>query len=115
MDNNLFYHINIPKENINFLNGNAKNPLDECENYEKKIKSLKGLDCQILGIGVNGHIAFCEPYSAFDSKTSLVKLSRKQLIRIQMGDFLRMKMRSPNTFNNGNKNNYGSKENNSLS
>ena len=58
MDNNLFYHINIPKENINFLNGNAKNPLDECENYEKKLNLLKVLTVKFLGIGVNGHIAF---------------------------------------------------------
>ena len=89
MDNHLFYHINIPKENINFLNGNAKNPLDECENYEKKIKSLKGLDCQILGIGVNGHIAFCEPYSAFDSKTSLVKLSEETINQNSDGRFFK--------------------------
>ena len=38
MYQNLFDHINIPDENINFLNGNAYNLDLECENYEKKIK-----------------------------------------------------------------------------
>ena len=38
MHDNLFNHINIPEENINFLNGNAEDPEDECKAYEEKIK-----------------------------------------------------------------------------
>ena len=61
MNDNLFDHININKDNTNFLNGLAKDPDKECENYENLIKNLGGIDIQVLGIGQNGHIAFNEP------------------------------------------------------
>ena len=89
MDNHLFNHINIPKKNINFLNGLTNNESLECEKYEKKIRSLGGIDCQILGIGVNGHIAFCEPYTDFNSRTSLVKLSEETINQNSDGRFFR--------------------------
>lgn len=74
MHKNLFNKINIKKENINLLNGEIKNPGKECQNYESKIKK-NPVDLQILGIGVNGHIAFNEPGSLKESKTRLVKLT----------------------------------------
>ena len=89
MDTHFFNNINLPKKNINFLNGNTDNPLQECENYEKKIKSLGGIDCQILGIGVNGHIAFCEPYSDFNCVTSLVELSQETINQNSDGRFFK--------------------------
>ena len=95
MDNHLFYHINIPQKNINFLNGSAKDPSIECENYEKKIKSLGGIDCQILGIGVNGHIAFCEPYTDFQSKTRMVTLNDETIIQNSDGRFFKNKDEVP--------------------
>jgi len=75
---NIFNHINIKKSNINLINGNAENPEKECENYEEKIKN-KPIDIQILGVGVNGHIAFNEPGSDFNSRTRLVRLSRETI------------------------------------
>jgi len=71
---NLFDKINIKNRNINLLNEEAKNPAAECNNYERKIKKNK-IDLQILGIGVNGHIAFNEPGSLKESKTRLVELT----------------------------------------
>jgi len=73
---NLFDKINIKKENINLLNGETKNPGGECWDYENKIKK-NPIDLQILGVGVNGHIAFNEPGSLKESKTRLVKLKHK--------------------------------------
>lgn len=73
---NLLNHINIQKPNINLLNGEAKNPKKECQDYEKKIKE-NPIDLTILGIGVNGHIAFNEPGSQGNSKTRLVNLKHK--------------------------------------
>jgi len=73
---NLFNKVNIKKENINLLNPEAKNIKKECRNYENKIKKNK-IDLQILGVGINGHIAFNEPGSSFNSKTRLVKLKHK--------------------------------------
>jgi len=78
MHKNLFDKININPENIHLLNGEAKNPKKECENYEEKIKK-NPIDLQILGLGVNGHIAFNEPGSLKSSKTRLVNLSKSTI------------------------------------
>ena len=76
MNENLFDHIDIPRENINIPNGTL--PLEEipafCLEYERKIEELGGLDLQILGIGRTGHIGFNEPGSAPNSGTRLVTL-----------------------------------------
>ena len=75
MAKNFFDHIKIPKEQVNILNGNAKNLDKECISYEKKIKNYGGIDLFLGGIGQNGHVAFNEPGSSFDSKTRVVNLS----------------------------------------
>ena len=69
MDKNLFNHIDIPRENINILNGNAPDLKKECADYEAKIKSLGGINLFLGGIGPDGHIAFNEPGSSLKSKT----------------------------------------------
>lgn len=74
MHENLFDHVNIPEENINFLNGNAEDLDAECRAYEKKIKKMGGIDIQLLGIGSNGHIAFNEPADSFQRWSHVVKL-----------------------------------------
>lgn len=74
MHENLFDHINIPEENINFLDGNAKDPEAECRRYEEKIKAAGGIDIQLLGIGSNGHIAFNEPADCFQRWSHVVTL-----------------------------------------
>jgi glucosamine-6-phosphate deaminase len=76
MDENLFNHIDIKRSNINIPDGfiDKKNIDKYCKEYEKKIESLGGIDIQILGIGVNGHIGFNEPGSNLNSITRLVKL-----------------------------------------
>lgn len=79
MDNNLFNHINIKRENISLPNGNAEDIEEECTNYDNKIYEFGGIDVQILGIGVNGHIGFNEPDSKFEPKTHLVKLKQKTI------------------------------------
>jgi len=77
MENNFFKHVNISKKNIYFLHGDRRNYRKECSDYEKRIKSFGGIDIQVLGIGVNGHIGFNEPGSSFKSRTRRVKLSSK--------------------------------------
>jgi glucosamine-6-phosphate deaminase len=56
------------------LDGFTSDPEAECERYEKKIAAEGGIDLAILGIGVNGHIAFNEPGSPFDSITRVIDL-----------------------------------------
>ncbi|RNI28085.1 glucosamine-6-phosphate deaminase [Rufibacter immobilis] len=76
MNENLFDHIDIERQNINIPDGTL--PLEEipafCLEYERKIEALGGLDLQILGIGRTGHIGFNEPGSAPNSGTRLVTL-----------------------------------------
>ncbi len=69
MFTNFFNHIDIPRENINILNGNASDLKAECRRYEDKIKSYGGIDLFMGGIGVDGHIAFNEPFSSLVSRT----------------------------------------------
>jgi glucosamine-6-phosphate deaminase len=47
----------------------------ECERYERRIRNAGGLGLTLLGLGVNGHIAFNEPGSPFDSRTRVVELA----------------------------------------
>jgi len=75
MDKHLFNHIDIPRENINVLNGNAPDLEKECEAYEKKIESLGGIQLFLGGIGPDGHIAFNEPGSSLKSKTRIKTLT----------------------------------------
>jgi len=76
MDENLFNHTDIDRNNIYIPDGDLnKKVIDNfCKDYEKKIKSYGGIDIQILGIGANGHIGFNEPGSNLNSITRLVKL-----------------------------------------
>ena len=78
MFKNLFSKINIKVKNVNFLDGETRNPKRECERYEKLIRKSK-IDVQILGVGVNGHIGFNEPGSDFTSKTRIVNLTQNTL------------------------------------
>jgi glucosamine-6-phosphate deaminase len=77
---NFFSHIDIQKENVNILNGNANNLLAECENYEAKIKSYGGIQLFLGGIGPDGHIAFNEPGSSLASRTRIKTLTTDTII-----------------------------------
>lgn len=72
---NLFDYINIKPDHILFLNGMAKDAAAECRRYEKAIAAAGGIDLQLLGIGVNGHIGFNEPSDVFEKETHPVELA----------------------------------------
>lgn len=72
---NFFSHIDIPKENVNILNGNAYDIQAECEAYEAKMKQVGGVDIFLGGIGPDGHIAFNEPGSSLASRTRVKTLT----------------------------------------
>jgi len=74
MQKYFFKHINIKQANIHMLDGMAKNLKKESLKYEKMLKKKK-IDIAILGIGLNGHIAFNEPGSTFKSKTRVIHLT----------------------------------------
>lgn len=75
MWSNFFDHVDIPKENVNILDGMAKDPEGECRRYEEKIASYGGIDLFMGGIGVDGHIAFNEPYTSLSSRTGVRTLT----------------------------------------
>ncbi|PWY54002.1 glucosamine-6-phosphate deaminase [Legionella qingyii] len=79
MHRHFFNHVNIKKENIHMLDGTVSLELIEehAKKYEEQIKEAGGIDIQLLGLGVNGHIGFNEPGSSLDSKTRLIKLDEK--------------------------------------
>ena len=75
MHHHLFNHIDCPKENINILDGNAKNLEEECSRYEAKIKAIGGIHLFMGGIGPDGHLAFNEPGSSLSSRTRVKTLT----------------------------------------
>lgn len=74
MDENLFNHININRENIHIPNGMADDIEAECILYDKMIDDNGGIDIQILGIGNNAHIGFNEPTINFNKGTHVITL-----------------------------------------
>jgi glucosamine-6-phosphate deaminase len=80
MANNLFNHIDCPKENIHILNGNAENLDEECARYEELIRQAGGIDLFLGGIGPDGHIAFNEPCSSLSSRTRIKTLTSDTII-----------------------------------
>ena len=79
MYENFFKYVNIREENIHIPKGNAEDPVQECLDYEKKIKGLGGIDLQILGIGVNGHVGFNEPNINLEARTHIIQLSNETI------------------------------------
>ena len=80
MWNNFFSHIDIKKENVNILNGNAPDPVKECAEYEAKIAAAGGIDLFMGGVGPDGHIAFNEPGSSLTSLTRQKTLTTDTII-----------------------------------
>ena len=77
---NFFSHIDIKKENIHILNGNAADLTAECAAYEKAIQEAGGIDLFMGGIGPDGHIAFNEPFSSLQSRTRVKSLTTDTII-----------------------------------
>lgn len=77
---NFFSHIDIKKENVHILNGNAPDLVKECDYYEKAIEAAGGIDLFMGGVGPDGHLAFNEPGSSLGSKTRIKTLATDTII-----------------------------------
>ncbi|GAG89924.1 unnamed protein product [marine sediment metagenome] len=75
MYENFFKYVNIREENIHIPKGNAEEPVQECLDYEKEIEKIGGIDLQILGIGINGHVGFNEPDINLEAETHVIQVS----------------------------------------
>lgn len=71
----LFSQVNLDRGRTHVPCGSARDPEAECIRYEQMIQAAGGIDLQVLGIGLNGHIGFNEPGSAPDSRTRVVRLA----------------------------------------
>ncbi len=80
MWSNFFSHIDIPRENVNILDGNAPDPEAECRRFEEKMAAYGGVDLFMGGVGPDGHIAFNEPCSSLSSRTRVKTLTTDTII-----------------------------------
>ena len=79
MNDNLFNHVNIRKDHTFVPNGCAEDLKAEGEAYDAMIKELGGIDIQLLGIGLDGHIGFNEPDEFFTAATHEVVLDESTI------------------------------------
>jgi glucosamine-6-phosphate deaminase len=76
MRHQLFKKVNIDARNTHLPDGTAKDLEAECAGYEGLIAKNGGIDLQVLGIGLNGHLGFNEPLSGFNSRTRVQQLTQ---------------------------------------
>ncbi len=89
MEEKLFAHVNLPREQTHLPNGVATDLTAEAASYERRIKAAGGIDLQLLGLGNSGHIGFNEPLSSLMSRTrekALTPQTREQNAGMFNGD-----------------------------
>lgn len=79
MNTHLFDSINIRKECTYVPDGLEPDAGKACSDYNKIIADCGGIDLQLLGLGLNGHIGFNEPGAAFEKETHCVDLSESTI------------------------------------
>ncbi len=79
MNDNLFSHVNINKENTHLPDGTEADSDKACADYNEVIKAVGGIDLQLLGLGHNGHIGFNEPADSFPLYTHCVDLTESTI------------------------------------
>lgn len=97
MNHHLFNQVNIPIANTYLPDGMAADVKSACREYERYMRDCGGIDLQLLGIGVSGHIGFNEPLSALRSRTrdkALTPATLKQNAPMFGGDISRMPHRA---------------------
>ena len=75
MDQQLFNHVDMKRENIHVPKGDTADLQAAAKQYDAMIKNAGSIDIQLLGIGVNGHIGFNEPGTSFELGTNVVELT----------------------------------------
>ncbi len=79
MNTNLFTKVNIDLEKTHVPNGCARDLAAEGASYDALIQELGGIDLQLLGIGLDGHIGFNEPDDCFTKETHQVELDESTI------------------------------------
>ena len=78
MHRNLFDLIGIPEENTHVPSGLGEDLEKQAAEYDRMIDE-NPVDVQLLGIGSDGHIAFNEPGTPFDSGTHVTDLAESTI------------------------------------
>ena len=79
MQENLFKHVNVKPDRIHVPDGSNPDAEAACREYDQIIQDVGGIDLQLLGIGVDGHIGFNEPGDAFELGTHCVDLTESTI------------------------------------
>lgn len=79
MHENLFHHVNVKEEHIFVPDGENPDSDDACSKYDEIIAKSGGIDLQLLGIGLDGHIGFNEPDSSFPADTHCADLTESTI------------------------------------
>lgn len=79
MQENLFKHVNIAPAHTFVPDGTIEDAEEACHSYNEIIRSVGGIDLQLLGLGRNGHIGFNEPDEAFAKETHCVNLTQSTI------------------------------------
>lgn len=79
MDQHFFGPVNLAPEQIHFLDGTAADLNEEARRYDDEIDEAGGIDLIILGVGVNGHIAFNEPSDRFSNGTNVISIAESTI------------------------------------
>jgi len=74
LNNQLFNPLNVPNEQIIFMDGRAADLQSECDSIEALITQQQGIDVAIVGLGMNGHIGMNEPGTSATSRTHISQL-----------------------------------------
>lgn len=75
----LYQQLDFNRKNTHIMKTSMNRIDDTCFQYEELIKKVGGIDLQLLGIGMNGHVGLNEPGSSLDSRTRVVALSSTTL------------------------------------
>ena len=79
MKTNLFDQVNIDQSRTYVPNGMEPDSDKACRDHDNIINELGGIDLQLLGLGLNGHIGFNEPADEFPKGTHCVDLTQSTI------------------------------------
>ena len=79
MHRHLFDHVNVDPGRVHLPDGAEPDAEKECARYDEVIRSVGGVDLQLLGLGHNGHIGFNEPADSFPTGTHCVDLTQSTI------------------------------------
>ena len=94
MERHLFSKVDLAPDRIHFLAGDASDPAAEGGRFEGELSAAGGADLALVGIGVNGHVAYVEPGRALVPRTSLVRLSASTIAGLRAQGLRRVPTRA---------------------